>query len=140
MIFSTRTQIVGDARTVTLEPMNPLDAPWLFIENVREPGELVSVTAGSEKYALAFTDAAIAAEFLAGLNDDALEIGTLETWVMKDAFLTASRAIQATRVMFNYRPGLHNVQSAPLEGLTEYVRSKIGAVGTDQAAPRRLDA
>jgi hypothetical protein len=120
--------------------MNPLDGPWLFVENLREPGELVTVTAGSEKYALAFTDAEIAAEFLNGLNDTALQIGTLETWVMKDAFLTASRAIHATRVMFNYRPGLHNVQSAPLEGLSEYVRSKIGEVGMDQAAPRRLDA
>ncbi len=120
--------------------MNPLDGPWLFIENVREPGELVTVSAGSEKYALAFTDAATAAQFLNGLEDDALQIGTLETWVMKDAFLTASKAIHATRVMFDYRPGLHNVQSAPLEGLTEYVQSKIGEVGPDQTTPRRLDA
>jgi hypothetical protein len=120
--------------------MNPLDAPWLFIENVREPGELVTVSAGSEKYALAFTDASTATEFLNGLGDDALQISALETWVMKDAFLTASRAIHATRVMFNYRPGLHNVQSTPLEGLTEYVRSKIGTLEASASQPRRLDA
>jgi hypothetical protein len=120
--------------------MNPLDGPWLFIENVREPGELVTVTAGTEKYALAFTDAAIATAFLTGLEDDALQIGRLETWVMKDAFLTASRAVHATRVMFDYRPGLHNPQSAPLEGLTEYVRSKIGTLESSASPPRRLDA
>jgi hypothetical protein len=120
--------------------MNPLDAPWLFIENVREPGELVTVAAGSEKYALAFTDASTATEFLNGLGDNALQISALETWVMKDAFLTASRAIHATRVMFDYRLGLHHVQSAPLEGLSEYVRSKIGAVGTGASQPQRLDA
>lgn len=115
--------------------MSPLDGPWLIIENAREPGELVTITAGSEKYALAFTNAETAAAFLAGLDDDALRLGTLETWVLKDAFLTASNAINATRVMFDYASGLHNVQSAPLEGLTDYVRSRIGAV---QA--RMLDA
>ncbi len=120
--------------------MNPLDGPWLLIENLLVPGELVTVTAGSQKYALAFTDAAIIAAFLKGLGDDEVRVVTLETWVMKEAFLTASRAIQATRVMFDYKPGLHNVQSAPLEGLTGYVRSKIGEVGMDRAAPRRLDA
>jgi hypothetical protein len=120
--------------------MNPLDAPWLIVENAREPGELLTVTAGSEKYALAFTDAALAAAFLASLEDDALRLGTLETWVMKDAFLTASRAIRATRVMFDYRRGAHNAHSAPLEGLTEYVRARIGAVGIGAVEPRRLDA
>lgn len=119
--------------------MNPLDARWLIVENLREPGELVTITAGLEKYTLAFTDAEVAAAFLAGLEDDALQIGTLETWVMKDAFLTASRAIHATRVMFDYQRGAHNAHSAPLKGLTEYVRSRIGT-GTSPTEPRRLDA
>ena len=115
--------------------MSPLDAPWLIVENAREPGELVTIAAGAEKYALAFTHVETAAAFLAGLEDDALQIGTLETWVLKDAFLTASRALRATRVMFDYRVGLHAPQSAPLDGLTEYVRSRIGEI-----APRTLDA
>ena len=134
-IFSRVTKTVTDTRNGRLKVMNPLDAPWLIIENVREPGELVTVTAGAEKYALAFTDVDTAAAFLTGLEDDALKIGKLETWVLKDAFLTASNAINATRVMFDYASGLHNVQSAPLEGLTDYVRSRIGSV-----EPRTLDA
>ncbi len=115
--------------------MSTLDAPWLIVENARQPGELVTIAAGAEKYALAFTHLETAALFLAGLEDDALRLGTLETWVLKDAFLTASRALRATRVMFDYRSGLHNVQSAPLEELTDYVRSRIGEI-----APRTLDA
>jgi hypothetical protein len=117
--------------------MNVLDGPWLLFENLHQPGELVTVTAGSEKYALAFTDAAIAAAFLKGLDDDEVHIIRLETWVMKDAFLTVSKAVQATHVMFDYRPGLHHVQSAPLEELSEYIRSRIGEVGMNRAARSR---
>ena len=104
---------------------NPITMHWLVIFNQAVAGELVTIQSGVEKYALVYTDARLAATFLRDLNDPNLELGNLETWVLKDAFLTAAGLIGATRVMFDYRAGQHQAVSAPLEGLTSFVREKL---------------
>ncbi len=86
----------------------------------------MTLTAGDTKYALVFTDADLAAIFLHGMNDPSLQIVSLESWVMKDALLSAAKILGATRVMFDYARGQHAAQSAPLEGLTELIKSRIG--------------
>jgi hypothetical protein len=106
--------------------MNPLDLAWLVIENTTTPGEVITIQAGHEKYALVFTDAAAAAVFLAELEDKHLQLATLATPVLKESYLQASKLLAATRVMFNYQRGHHHAQSAPLIGLIEYLKDKIG--------------
>jgi hypothetical protein len=108
---------------------------WMVIENVLQPGELVTISAGADKYALVFTDPIKAGVFLAELDDAALQLSTLETWVMKDAYLTAASRIDATRVAFDYHRGAHSVPSAPLVGLHAWIRSRIG-----ETKPRIHDA
>lgn len=107
--------------------MDRFEAPWLVIENAVQPGELVTIQAGTEKYALVFTDPVKAGVFLAELADDALQLGTLESWVLKDTYLTAAERLSCSRVAFDYARGEHNVPSAPLAGLRDLVRSRIGA-------------
>jgi hypothetical protein len=107
---------------------NSLESVWLVIENRAQPGELVTIQSGVEKYALVFTKPESAAVFLADLNDPDLTISSLERWVLKDALLTSAALIGATRVMFDYRSGQHDAVSAPLAGLTEFVRARIGAM------------
>jgi hypothetical protein len=109
-----------------MQAENPIEAIWLVLENTAQPGELVTIQSGSEKYALVFTKPESAALFLADLNDPDLTISSLERPVLKDAFLTAAALISATRVMFDYRSGQHDAVSAPLAGLTEFVRARIG--------------
>ena len=104
---------------------NPLEWPWLVIFNQAVPGELVTIQTSADKYALIFTDARLAAAFLRDLNDPNLQISSLETWVLKDAFLTAAGLIGATRVMFDYKAGQHDAVSAPLEGLTSFARQRL---------------
>ena len=107
-------------------PFNPFDATWLIPDNEAISGELVTLTAGETKYALVFTNPDFAAVFLHDLNDPSLQIISLKTWVMKDAFLTAAKILGATRVMFDYAKGQHAAQSAPLQGLVEYLKTRIG--------------
>ncbi len=104
---------------------NPLEAHWLVIFNQAVAGELVTIQSGTDKYAVVFTTSSLAATFLRDLNDSNLEVSPLETWVLKDAFLTAAELIHATRVMFDYRAGQHDAVSAPLEGLREFVRDRL---------------
>jgi hypothetical protein len=54
-----------------------------------------------------------------------LQLTTFDTWVMKDAFLTAVTMLGVTRVMFDYVPGHQNAMSAPLETLREWVRDSL---------------
>jgi hypothetical protein len=105
---------------------NPFDATWLIPDNPSISGELVTLTSGETKHALVFTDPDLAAVFLHDLNDPGLQIVSLESWVMKDAFLTAAKILGATRVMFDYLRGQHAAQSAPLERLVEYLKARIG--------------
>ena len=105
---------------------NPLEQPWLVVENPTQPGEVITITAGSEKYAPVFTQPDLAAAFLVGLEDPTLNLATLETWVLKESYLAASSTINVTRVMFDYARGQHNAMSAPLQGLIEFTRSRIG--------------
>jgi hypothetical protein len=107
-------------------PSNPFDATWLVVDNPTVSGELITLTAGATKYALVFTDTDLAAGFLRGMNDPSLQIVSFESWVMKEAFLSAAKILGATRIMFDYARGQHNAQSAPLEGLTEFIKSRIG--------------
>ena len=104
---------------------NPLETHWLVIFNQTVPGELVTIQSGTDKYALVFTDSSLAAVFLRDLNDPNLESSSLETWVLKDAFLTAAGLIHATRVMFDYEAGRHDALSAPLEGLRGFVSQRL---------------
>ena len=109
---------------------NPLDAPWLVLEHATEPGEMTTLTAGGDKYALVWTAPEGAAAFLAGMADAAgLRVATLGTWVLKEAYLSAAGALGAARVMFDYRPGLHEARSAPLEGLRAYCLARVGGGG-----------
>jgi hypothetical protein len=107
-------------------PSNPLDSTWWIIDNPAVAGELITLTAGEIKYALAFSSLELALDFLRGLNDPSLRIATLEGWVMKDAFLTAAKILGATRIMFNYVRGQQTAQSAPLENLIELMKTRIG--------------
>ena len=104
---------------------NPLEAHWLVIFNQAVAGELVTIQSGTDKYAVVFTTSSLAATFLRDLNDSDLEVSQLETWVLKDAFLTAAGLIHATRVMFDYQAGQHDAVSAPLEGLRGFVRERL---------------
>jgi hypothetical protein len=105
---------------------NPVEQTWWIIDNPQVPGELITLTAGEVKYALVFSSAALAQEFLTGLNDSDLQLATLDSWVMKDAFLTAAKILGATRVMFNYVRGLQTAQSAALESLVDQMKARIG--------------
>ncbi|HWG84982.1 MAG TPA: DUF3234 domain-containing protein [Deinococcales bacterium] len=108
--------------------MSPLDQTWLVIENPSAPGEVVTLSAGAVKYALAFIDPVRAAAFLAGMDDAAdLRVGSLESWVLKEAFLAAARVLGATHVLFDYEPGSHSAQAAPIERVADFLRSR--AVG-----------
>ena len=104
---------------------NPLETHWLVIFNMAVPGELVTIQTSTDKYALIYTDSSLADTFLRDLNDANLQISGLETWVLKDAFLTAAGLIHATRVMFDYAAGQHDAVSAPLEGLRGFVRERL---------------
>lgn len=104
---------------------NPLELPWLVIFNQVVPGELMTIQSGASKYALVFTELSLAALFLRDLNDPNLQPSSLKTWVLKDAFLTAAHLIHATRVMFDYEAGRHDVVSAPLDGLRGFVRERL---------------
>ena len=104
---------------------NPLEMHWLVIFNQAVAGELVTIQSGADKYALVFTASSLADAFLRDLNDPNLQLSQLETWVLKDAFLTAAGLIQATRVMFDYQAGQHDTLSAPLEGLWSFVRERL---------------
>ena len=104
---------------------NPLEAHWLVIFNQAVPGELVTIQTSADKYAVVFTTSSLAATFLRDLNDSNLEVSQLETWVLKDAFLTAAGLIHATQVMFDYQSGQHDAVSAPLEGLRGFVRERL---------------
>ncbi len=104
-------------------------ADWLVIENKVQPGELVTIQAGADKYALVFTSPETAGIFLADLHDDALVVSSLANWVLKESYLTAASLIAATRVIFDYRRGQHDAVSAPLPGLLELVRGRIGRSG-----------
>ncbi len=86
----------------------------------------MTLRAGEIKYALVFSSSPLATVFLHGMNDQNLQIATLETWVMKDAFLTAAKILGATRIMFDYARGQQSAQSAPLENLIELMKTKIG--------------
>jgi hypothetical protein len=83
---------------------------------------------GQEKYALVFTQKAIAQEFMRHLQDKNLQLEGLETWVLKETFLTTLMLIAVSRVMFDYVQGQHNALSAPLELLRIHCRSQIGVV------------
>ena len=104
---------------------NPLETHWLVIFNQAVAGELVTIQTSTEKYALIYTDSSLADTFLRDLNDVNLHLSSLETWVLKDAFLTAAGLIHATRVMFDYKSGQHDAVSAPLEGLRGFVRERL---------------
>jgi hypothetical protein len=105
--------------------VSPLDAPWLVIENSRDPGELITLTAGGAKYALVFTRADLAASFLLGLDDQVdLTVSTLESWVLKETYLTAASVLGATHVLFDYVRGGQQAQAAPVERVAEFLRSR----------------
>jgi hypothetical protein len=104
---------------------NPLELPWLVIFNRAVPGELVTIQSGANKYAVVFTTSSLADSLLRDLGDPNLEVSSLETWVLKDAFLTAAGLIGATRVIFDYQSGQHDAVSAPREGLTSFVRERL---------------
>jgi hypothetical protein len=111
---------------VSTQP-NPIDSSWWIVESAEVAGELITLTAGEIKYALVFSDALLAKAFLYSMNDPSLQIASLETWVMKDAFLTAAKILGATRIMFDYMRGQHSAQSAPLGGLIEAIKPKVGS-------------
>ena len=104
---------------------NPLETHWLVIFNMTVPGELVTIQTSTDKYALVYTDSSLADTFLRDLNDSNLHVSSLESWILKDAFLTAAELIHATRVMFDYQAGQHDAVSAPLEGLRGFVRERL---------------
>lgn len=104
---------------------NPITTHWLVIFNRSVAGELVTIQSAADKYALVYTDARLAAMFLRDLNDSNLEVSQLETWVLKDAYLTAAGLIGATRVMFDYQAGQHEAVSAPLSGLRGFVSERL---------------
>lgn len=104
---------------------NLLEAHWLVIFNRAVAGELVTIQSGVDKYAPVFTSSSLVATFLRDLNDPRLEVSRLETWVLKDTFLTAAGLIGATRVMFDYQAGQHDAVSAPLEGLRGFVLERL---------------
>ncbi len=108
-------------------PSNPLEQTWWIIDNPQVAGELITLTAGEVKYALVFSKLEVAQTFLFGLNDSSLTLVTLNSWVMKDAFLTAAKILGATRVMFDYVPGLQSAPSAALENLIELMHKRIGS-------------
>jgi hypothetical protein len=107
-------------------PSNPIDSTWWIIDNPAVAGELITLTAGEIKYAPVFSQLEYALEFLNGMNDPSLQIASLESWVMKDAFLTAANILGATRIMFDYARGQQSAQSAALEHLKELMKARIG--------------
>lgn len=112
--------------------MTPLDRPWLIIESI-EPShgnDLITLTAAGEKYALAFTDAERIAAFMAGLDHaDGLRVATLESFVLKEAYLTAAAYLGATSLLFDFRRGDHSAQAVAIWLACEHARSRIGAGG-----------
>lgn len=99
-----------------------------MIFNATAPDERITLHVGQEKYALVFTDLAVATEFLRDLQDPALSLERLENWVLKETFLTTLELIHATRVMFDYVQGTHTAMSAPLELLRVHCKNQIGVI------------
>ena len=112
--------------TTSLVSSNPIEQHWWIIENPEVAGELITLAAGEIKYALVFSNLEIAQSFLTGMNDPSLKIASLQSWVIKDAFLTAAKILGVDRVLFDYVRGHHSAQSAALESLMAQVKSRIG--------------
>jgi hypothetical protein len=81
-----------------------------------------------KKYALVFTQKATAKEFMRDLQDPDLELEALETWVLKETYLTTLTLLLVSRVMFDYVQGQHNALSAPLELLRIHCQAQIRVV------------
>ncbi|MFN3267159.1 MAG: DUF3234 domain-containing protein [Deinococcales bacterium] len=103
---------------------DPISGDWIVLTNVQTPIERITMQAGSEKYALIFSDTAVAQDFLQDLQDESLVLETLTGWVLKDTYLLTLQMIGVTRVVFDYQKGKHNVLSAPLGALQERIKHK----------------
>ncbi len=99
-----------------------------MIDNPTLPDERITIQAGADKYALVFTNVAIAAVFMADLQDPTLRLESLDSWVLKETYLTTCALLGASRVVFDYQRGQHHAVSAPLEGLRLYCAEQIGGL------------
>ncbi len=106
--------------------LDPISAVWLVISNQIAADERITLQSGEEKYALIFTDLAVAHEFMRDMQDPNLFLERLENWVFKETFLTTLRLLSVTRVMFDYAQGQHNALSAPLDLLQAHCKAQIG--------------
>ena len=88
--------------------------------------ERITLQSGQEKYALIFTEPAVAHQFLRDMQDPNLILESLEDWVLKETFLTTLRFLSVTRVIFDYVQGQHTAVSAPLDGLQSHCQAQIG--------------
>lgn len=103
---------------------DPITGDWIVIVNPQAPDERITMQAGAGKYALVFSNAALAQGFLQDLQDEVLLLETLQGWVLKDTYLLTLQMLGVTRVVFDYQKGKHNVLSAPLGALQERVRQR----------------
>ncbi len=93
-------------------------ATWYVLEDPNRPGEHLTLTAGGQKYVLVWTEEALAAAFVLG-NPVARGLRPLglATPELKATFLEAARRLGASRVLFDYRPGVHRAPAASVEQL-----------------------
>ncbi len=103
-----------------------IDRSWFVIEHEHIAGELITLTSGNHKYALAFTKPDLAAAFLVTLEDSTeLRISELERSTLKESFLRAAQFIGATHLLFDYERGTHSAITAPLDRMLEHVLKQI---------------
>ena len=107
---------------------DPISQTWFIISNRLLPDERITIASGQEKYALVFSQKATAKEFMRDLQDPDLELEALETWVLKETYLTTLTLLSVSRVMFDYVQGQHNALSAPLELLRIHCQAQIRVV------------
>ncbi len=112
---------------------DPISQTWFIISNRILPDERITIQSGQEKYGLVFTQKATAKEFMRDLQDPNLELEGLETWVLKETYLTTLTLLSVSRVMFDYVQGQHNALSAPLELLRIHCQAQIGVVPRAEA-------
>jgi hypothetical protein len=112
---------------------DPITSQWLIITNPTALDERITLQSGQEKYALIFTQPQTINEFMRDLQDPSLTTESLETWVLKETYLTTLTRLAVTRVMFDYVRGQHQALSAPLELLRSHCQSQIGIIPKAEA-------